>query len=245
MTPEAFDPETSRWVPIGNAAGYDSDLQSLFFDLQLDPALSAASGAGLRDGTEIPLQAGPSHEKRVRVRARKYTSLRSAYRQGSSFQVYYYPPTGGSDAVLDDLTWDSRTGNASDPDIPDSIEDLDIALNDAYARLLTFTDPSGTRVFSPESAPMSACVEDLGPGIEGQTKLGGGWFCDLYISNQQLRTWDQMRGVAGHELVHVLQGQHYSSNLHAWVYNQWFVEAAANHYSARAVQLSDAERMEL
>ncbi len=70
----------------------------------------------------------------------------------------------------------------------------------------------------------------------------------MKISNSRIEGLEDLKGVAAHELVHVLQGQYYFGGTAGNVIglfsgNRWFIEAAANYYAALAVGMDSAAFM--
>lgn len=124
-------------------------------------------------------------------------------------------------------------GHATDPEVPDYLEDLARALEDGLAFLLALETASGDALFATPSYPLAVVVTQT-PDASGDSPLGG----PLRI-NARLSDWNEMRTTAPHELVHVLADQHYTT-LGA-VLNRWYFEAIANLWAARAARLPRAE----
>jgi hypothetical protein len=135
---------------------------------------------------------------------------------------------------LADVDWQPvGGGHASDPDVPDYVEDLAQALEDGLASLLAIKTSSGAKLFSTPSYPLDAVVTYT-PDASGDSPLGG----PLRI-RARLEDWNEMRTTAPHELVHVLTDEHYT--IFGAALNRWYFEAIANLWAARAAHLSRAE----
>jgi len=246
LSVEELDPDSGLWVPIGDLFEYDPAAGTILIDHSWNDAGSGAADAANTDNPVLP-RTGERRETRktgtYQVKSRLFSSRYNAQKSTSKFKIYFYmPDTAGKDGVKGDAEWNSTTGNAFHAGVPDYVEDLDVALNSAYDELQKLLNSGGTKVFDPQSEPMSVCIQDLGEA-EGQTKLGGSFFCDLYISSHEIAGWPQMKAVAAHELVHLLQGKYYGAlGIHAFLYNRWFVEATANHFAAAVSGLTTEQK---
>ncbi|UCF38956.1 MAG: IPT/TIG domain-containing protein, partial [Acidobacteriota bacterium] len=244
LVAEVFDPQTGTWHPAGDFSWFDETSGQFTFNVAwLDSAAGSPAVEIDPEEESGKFRLSNTYQSRWKVKARMFSSRYAAGRQGSNFKLYFYMPDAGhADATMSDTEWNSTTGNAGHPDIPDFIEDLDAALNSAYSELLTLRHNQGGALFDAQSTPMSVCVQDLG-GASGTTKIGGDLFCDLFISNRkdEIGSWNRMLGVAAHEIVHVLQGKYFSRYTKA----QWLVESSANYYAARGAKFSQAERLTL
>ena len=149
----------------------------------------------------------------------------------NSKQSNYLPPA--------DNEWQG-SGTATDPEVPDYIEDLGKALETALTYHTTkIIQPNGYLLFddptpSLENHAISVTVTKI-PTAHGDTRLGGPVRIDTGLKN-----WHQMKVVAGHELIHVLADQHYT--MIGAAENRWFFEAIAELYGTRAAGYSKAER---
>ncbi len=169
---------------------------------------------------------------------------------GSKFKITYTTRNTQvpGDVVPGDTEWNAKKGHSTganmDAGVPDYIEDLDLALTQAYAKLLTLVDADGNLLFQPLPLPIEITVCDVGDA-SGDSPLGG----PARISSrlEKIENWPDLRVVAAHELVHVLQGQYYTNGKAgarlAWLTdNVWFIEGVADHYGPWAASLSDQEK---
>ena len=229
LQPEYYDDLTKSWTPTGDFVIYTPESGVVAFN---DTLPRTAKSAGL----SFQLISGPMQVTRIyRIRVYLFSNSVTARKPNSNFRITYYPSKLGKRwSVPTNAKWGSKTGNAVDPAIPDYIEDLDAALNQAYAEMLKLKSAGGN-LFKEISVPHEVVVTDLG-GTAGSVKNLGG---TINISSHKIPDWQDLRGVAAHELVHVLQGQHMSNIINKlFSVNRWFIEASANHYAARATKMS-------
>jgi hypothetical protein len=239
LYPLAFIESTGEWVPVGTLIEYDAAANTLRFDLSFTEAVIDEQASYSGGVLAARVYAPESQYKQTRVKLIIVDSYFSSWvtteSPASRFRIKYDPRQNLSQTIKNDEWWNSQTGYAVNPDIPDYIEDLDAALNMAYEELLKVQQISGN-LFQPLSEPVDVIVKNTGE-VDGKVNLTFGW---IYYSNYRLRDWTHMRQVAGHELTHLLQDQHYNtvnaSN------NKWFFEACADYFSARANRFAEAER---
>ena len=126
------------------------------------------------------------------------------------------------------------SGTATDPAVPDYIEDLGKALETALTYHTTkIIKPDGYLLFddptfdapSLEDNAISVTVKKI--PAKGDTRLGGPVRIDTGLKN-----WHEMKVVAAHELVHYLSDQYYTGT--GARINRWFFEAIAEFYGTRA-----------
>lgn len=233
---ESLNTKTGEWVADGTFAYYDKDSSKVFFSSSLSKfitpsnTLTTASFKTKASEDEI--------EVVYRIRVYLFSDMVSATRDGSNFTIHYYPSslTSNSSKVKKDSEWDG-SGSYGASDIPNFVEDLDKALNDAYNKLLSLKNSSGS-VFSKLSTPIDVYIANTG-GDAGNSPLGG----PMKISNTKISTYQDLKETVAHEMVHVFQGQYYKiSGLFSGRYNRWFIEAVANYYAAVATDLNDAQK---
>lgn len=229
---EARGPHGWRTVP---AMGRYDEATRLYWCRLTSPADqdAGAASAGARYGLA---QAGGGWVYEIRL-AYLLSARQTVRREGSRFRIHYYPTRGNAPHTIPASADWVGSGQASDPGVPDFVEDLDAALNEAYDALLAMRR-TGAPLFTAPGLPIDVTVTDTGEAA-GDSTLG--W--SLRMSARRQESWADMRATAAHELVHVLQGQYYLAmgalNFGA---NAWFVEAVANHLAARAVGMTDAQR---
>ncbi len=244
--PEYFDSAAQSWKSVGRGVFFDPARQVVSFDfpVSLCSAQTQASIATTSSGPSV-LQAAGSSGASFRLQMYIFWRALTVYRPGSNFRLTYYPASLNKIySIRSDSLWNSQTGQAVDPAVPDYIEDLDYALNQAYQELLKLQSSSGP-VFAPlGSLPRDVWVLHLGAGIKGNTSLGGSLFSGSLSLSNELTNWTEMRLTAAHELVHVLQGQYYSAKglITGQGGNRWFIEAVADYLAARVNALSDVEK---
>lgn len=223
---EQYDASRGEWRATGSLPWYDAENGRVYFRAQLPAATlqtqQEAEGA------------------RFRIRVYLFSNEMTAYREGSQFRFHYYPAhlTRNKSRIRSDSEWNSSTGNATEAQVPDFIEDLDAALNTAYQAMLKLPH-SGGQVF--KALPVQdVYIRDTG-GSAGNSSLGG----PMTISNRLITAYDDLALTAAHELVHVFQGQYYSlKGLFTGRQNQWFIEAVANYYAAQVTGLNEAQKKE-
>ncbi|PIQ23355.1 hypothetical protein COW36_08410 [bacterium (Candidatus Blackallbacteria) CG17_big_fil_post_rev_8_21_14_2_50_48_46] len=221
---ERFDENSGNWIAEGILAGWDPNLKQVAFEVK-NPLLENFSTALIK-------------LVKYRIRVYLFSNAVTVKNPDSDFRITYYPSHYGYKAsVKKDADWNGSGLNA-EPDIPNYIEDLDKALNEAYQSLLELKDGSGNPLFKKLKTPIDLNVLDTGTDL-GNSPLGG----PATISAKSITSWQDMRQTVAHELVHVLQGQYYSLwGLFTGRANQWFIEASAQYFAARALNLNSAER---
>lgn len=244
LRPERYDSERGDWVPTGSLVFYDEVNGTASFVTNL------GKGKDRVEETEERLQPLTPRLSVQSVRLRMglvlWSDAATATIPGSRFTIRYYASgVSVKNAVPDDSKWKSTSGRATNPEIPDYVEDVDAALNEAYDGMLAL-QYDGNAIFSELKADqLVAYISDCDEAA-GMSPLGG----PLKISNTQIESWNDMRGVAGHELTHVFQGKYFlSGNTGGFVHQLlgtgawlWFVEASANHYSNRVMKLDQEAR---
>jgi hypothetical protein len=241
-----MDAGDGTWVPVGSLVYHDSASNTLAFAVNLRGKVVYNIPEDRKLGLEekaLPLEPGPVVRK-FRVDTWLWTSALRSNREGSAFQITWYPAEAGAKvAVKSDAAWGNPSGTATDPAVPNMVEDLDAALNMIYSGLLNFSGPGG-QLFAPLSLPQQAYITYTGDGA-GESALGG----PLKVSNTRIEGLHDLIGVAAHELVHVFQGQYYTGgttgNLLNTVFssNRWFIEACANYLPAAVLNYTDQEKL--
>jgi hypothetical protein len=162
------------------------------------------------------------------------------------FRISYYQPrmelrhlteNQRRNVVPTDEEWQALGGapdDDRDPDVPDAVEDVASAAEEMLKQLTTITDSSATRLFSADVFPLEIRLVYVSGNDPGDTSLGG----PVRLNLKAIRGWNDLRLIVAHELVHVLQDQHYTSVGALW--NTWFVDASANLWAARADRLGTA-----
>ncbi|NOZ01793.1 MAG: hypothetical protein GXP54_07880 [Deltaproteobacteria bacterium] len=244
LLPEVQNPGTGVWDSTEGLSWYDADQGALLFDAGVAPSAVEAVASGLHNTVSGALTA-QTHKGRYRVRHVYFTKGVQATSPDSAFIVKYYPPgLHGKHSVPDDATWNSKSGNAVDPDVPDFVEDLHAALNSAYNAMLAIEGPSG-KLFQPLTINQRQ-VWVYRINSAGESPIGG----PMKLSSDRIKDYQDMKGVVGHELTHVFQGQYYiggiASNVVNWVFrwNKWFIEATANYYGVMTAGLAGALKAE-
>ncbi|HEY9839730.1 MAG TPA: hypothetical protein V6D23_04675, partial [Candidatus Obscuribacterales bacterium] len=227
VTPDHFLLEREvggSWQPTGFLMDYDAAESKLYYDVD----------------AEQGFQTNQTTSARFRVRTYLFTTLETATRPGSPFRIHYYPVgfLNYSSRVMADNSWNNSGGHASDPGVPDFVEDLDAALNEVYPRILLLERGAGQPMFKRPEEPIDVYVLDTGEA-NGESKMGG----NVRISNTRVKNYQTMKITAGHELVHSLQGQYYRlRGILSGKRNRAFIEAMADYYAAEASGLLPAER---
>lgn len=221
---ERFDESSGEWIAEGILSGWDPALQQIAFEVK-NPITADFSTSLIK-------------LFKYRIRVYIFSNAVTVRNPDSPFRITYYPISYGYKAsVKADKDW-SGSGIHQEPDIPNYIEDLDQALNEAYKGLLEIKDSAGTPLFTALKPPIDVNVLDTGTDL-GNSPLGG----PANFSARAINNWQDMRQTAAHELAHVLQGQYYSiKGLFTGRANKWFIEASAQYFAARALQLNAAER---
>lgn len=253
LTPEALNPASGQWEPVGQVVGYDEATQEVVFDVPYASYAAVGQVALTRavsPAESAPVPAGQDLVKRASARALASGSTQSRYRirfhffsnwvtyvpaGDHNFEVIYYPLSGLSYSVRKDADWPPSNSWVTLPKVPDYVEDLSHALEKGYAGLLGI-EKSGGELFQPLTGAEEVTVANTG-AVEGQTSLFWG---TVKISNSRIGGYEQLEQVATHELTHLLCDQYYNSASAAA--NRWFFEATAEYLAARARGLSEAER---
>ncbi|MFN4151720.1 MAG: basic secretory protein-like protein, partial [Candidatus Sericytochromatia bacterium] len=234
---ESLDSKTGEWVVDGKFAYYDKDSNKVFFSSSLSRFITPSETLSTQNFKTKALE--DEIEVVYRIRVYLFSDMVSATKDGSNFTIHYYPSTliGNKSSVKKDSQWTEGTGSYGAPDIPNFVEDLDKALNEAYKKLLALKNSSGN-VFEPLSTPIDVYIANTG-GDAGDSPLGG----PMRISNTKISTYQDLKETIAHEMVHVFQGQYYKiSGLFSGRYNRWFIEAVANYYAAVATGLNDEQK---
>ena len=224
------------WRTVAAMGRFD-EAQGLYWCRLLPPASPAADEAG-----DVPAsgygvtQATGEWVTEIRL-AYLLSAMQTVHREGSRFRINYYPSQAGQKHTVPlDADWPGG-GHAVDARIPDYIEDLDAALEEAYDGLMR-VKRTGKDLFTAPSLPIEVTVTDTG-GEAGNSDLGG----PIEIGARAISDYEDLRSVAAHELVHLLQGQFYSTyGLFSGRLNTWFIEATANHLAARVLAMSPERR---
>ncbi|MDA3895375.1 MAG: hypothetical protein PF482_04410, partial [Desulfobacteraceae bacterium] len=153
------------------------------------------------------------------------------------FYITYFSPVTlnkpSSHLPSADNVW-LGSATATNPEVPDYIEDLGKALETALTYQTTkiikpdgyllFDDPTHDNLSLPDHA-ISVDVKKI--PAKGDTRLGG----PMRINNR-LKNWHEMKVVAAHELVHLLGDKYYTGT--GARLNRWFYEAIAEFYGTKA-----------
>lgn len=139
---------------------------------------------------------------------------------------------------IDDVTWHSRGGRVgTDLQVPDYIEELARALENARTAYLKLTASDGSNLYGEPWHPntrMTVEVTHIADGA-GDSRLGGPIRIKSRLDNPA-----ELWVTAAHELAHVMQDQHYTFVGAAM--NRWFVEASATLFSLRFAALNREAR---
>lgn len=206
---QTFDEARGVWVPVKGLPIYDPQKKSVTFQAAHLSKWRVIKLVDLTDETD-KFQFETDH-------------FQIQYTLGTSFgQVSPLFP-------IDDVTWHSRGGRVgTDPQVPDYIEELARALEDARTAFLKLTASDGSSLYGEPWHPntkMTVEVTHIADGA-GDSRLGG----PMRIK-ARLDTPTELRITAGHELMHVMQDQHYTFAGAAM--NRWFLEASATLFSLR------------
>ena len=141
-----MDAGDGTWVPVGSLVYHDPATDTLAFAVNLRGKVVYNIPEDRKLGLEqqtLPLEPGPVARK-FRVDSWLWTSALRSNREGSDFQITWYPAEAGAKvAVKSDAAWGNPSGTATDPAVPNMVEDLDLALNMIYSALLNFSGPGG------------------------------------------------------------------------------------------------------
>ena len=207
---ETYDSTEGRWVGIDGHATFDATARTVTF------------------------QTGHLSQWRVKYRGVDPTTNMHQYDYYTDhFALHFVMPTvlgqTSKFAPLTNAEWAGKGSFlASNPEVPNYVNDLGRALELALASHLTLRGSAGQQLFSPPSPSeyLDVYVTYIEDGA-GDSRLGG----PIRIKSK-LDDWAEMRATAGHELVHVLADQHYT--MLGATMNRWFFEATANLWSTRA-----------
>jgi len=237
LQPYFLDQSTGEWIPVGTLLEYDEATGTLSFDVPFTTGETQETSSNGHLAARIFQPVGQTHQSKtqLRIEGSWFSSWVTTQSPDSKFKITYYPLKNHSAEVKNDEWWNSQTGKATNPEIPDYIEDLDAALNQAYAGLLQIPKLGGM-LFQPLSEPIEVTVKNTGSS-EGNVFLPLG---TMNITNYNLDNYDEMRKVVGHELTHLLQDQYY--NTFNAANNKWFFEATAEHFTMRANGFSSTQR---
>lgn len=248
-----FDETEGVWKSLGALAEFDPSTNLLTFRLPLPQFDGSAASAKTMNRSATTIYAasdtvflGGVYKRKFRVYIPFFGSMFITSLESSNFKIHYYPQT-----VKKNAAWSAvGSGVYEDTLVPDYIEDLDKAMNEALKGLLALKRNDGSAVFTDPTAgligknTLDVYVRDLGTA-DGNTAPRG-WFSGrIQIHETKLANWQDMRGVAAHELCHYLQGDYYSlgGKPAAWFFgNLWFFEATANYYSALAMKMDSAQK---
>lgn len=213
-----------QWQRTGFLDRYDASTGKISFQVQAD-------SPGLRLAQESV--------GRYRIRIYLLSNQVTVSRPGSPFKFHYYPSRLGYQAsVKSDSAWNSSSGHATDPNVPDYIEDLDAAMNEAYRQIRVIRRSNGEFLFKQPTEPMDVYVHDTGANA-GDSDLGG----PISISSTKLKNYLDMKVIGGHELIHLLQSQYYALlGAASGRKNRAFIESSAHYLSIAANGLSPEER---
>lgn len=221
---ERYDEASGRWIAEGFVSGWDPERNMISFEVS--------------NPMPAEFQTALIKLYKYRIRVYIFSNAVTVRNPDSPFRITYYPVSYGYKAsVKRDADWDG-SGLNDEPAIPNYIEDLDQALREAYTGLLALQDSSGKQLFKALKTPIDVNVLDTGSDL-GNSPLGG----PANFSAKNMSNWQDMRQTAAHELVHVLQGQYYSlQGLFTGRANRWFIEASAQYFADRALQLDATGR---
>ena len=217
---QSFDPVRGIWTDVSGFVAYD-----------------AATG-------RVRFQTGHLSTWRVKyVGLDESMSVKRYIFYTDNFAIHYALPNElgqvSSHFPVEDVVWRNKgSGTATDPAVPDYVEDLGRALEQALTYYLGLSGSSGKLFTSPAVLEHVNVYVMYVPGASGDTSLPLG----LIRMKAQLTDWNELRLAAAHELMHLLQDQYYTK-VGAWM-NLWFVEASANLMSARAAGLNRAEQVD-
>ncbi len=154
--------------------------------------------------------------------------------------VYYLNAEFGQEsrhAIPTDATWQSvGSGSYSDPEVPDYIEDVAKAIKGAYEYLAALKASDGAKVFG---RPGKFTCQVVGFRKSARGNVGGDY--SFVTGNIRivpgLAKWStDMQTTIGHELAHLFCDHKYYTVAGAMA-NEWYFEAIANLYAARAFGL--------
>lgn len=216
-----------QWQRTGFLNRYDAAQAKISFQVQAESP---------------PLRVAQESVGRYRIRIYLLSNQVTVSRPESPFRFHYYPSLLGYRAsVKSDSTWNSTSGHATDSNVPDYIEDLDAAMNEAYKQIMVIRRSNGDFLFKRPTEPMDVYVRDTGASA-GDSDLGG----PISISSTKLKNYLDMKVIGGHELIHLLQGQYYALlGIVSGSKNRAFIESSAHYLSIEANNLSPTERRDV
>jgi hypothetical protein len=223
---ETYDEATGAWIPASGRIPYDAAASTVTFPTAhfskyrvLYVGLIPEGELNYLDGNDTPLK--------------KYT-----YTTDHFVIPYYLPASFGQTSkhvVVDNATWGTGGGHATDAEVPDYIEDLAFALEQAHAYLLGLK-VGGQAVFNDPGRV--ACEVMSIPDASGKFSW---WEDNLIRVRPTLDNFNELQGTVAHELTHLFCTQHY--NFAGAVSNRWFYEAVANWWAVRACKLGRADML--
>jgi hypothetical protein len=152
--------------------------------------------------------------------------------------VYYLPAVFGQNSrhvVVDNPTWGTGGGHATDPNVPDYVEDVAFSLEQAH-QYLTGLTANGSNVF--DDPGRVTCQLMYIADASGKFSW---WEDNLIRIRPRLDNFNDLQTTVAHELTHLFSTQHY--NFAGAVSNRWFYEAVANWWSVRASKLGRADML--
>ncbi len=243
ITVEYFDEQGGEWISLPVMSYFDPEENIIHFELPVTMASSldgySLAPQPLQARSQVAMQ--PTAAPALVLRATRVASwnpkwVRLPFRD-TPF-VIHYQSILGRDRPVSDEEWRGTGKTYRDDegmDIPSYIGDLHKALDEVYTSLLTLVDGNGNRIFNEENR-IVVYVKKM--GAAGQAQLGG-----RMEFNVQMDDYNEMRRVVAHEMVHILQGQHYTARgLFTGRENRWFIEATAQYFGQLVIGLTGTER---
>lgn len=228
---ETYDETTGEWVDVdsGYAPDYDEEAQTVSF-LTTHFSKYRVRDAGLVHESEWGFLDIYSNSQLIKyVYTTEYCDI-----------VYYLDAAFGQDsrhAVPTDAIWQPvGSGSYSDPEVPDYIEDVARAIKDTYEYLAALKASGGAKVFGRPGKFTCHVV-----GFKKSTRGNAGGDYSFVTGNIRivpgLAKWStDMQTTVGHEMAHLFCDHGYYTVAGAMA-NEWFFEAIANLYAARAFGL--------
>jgi hypothetical protein len=224
---ETFDEGTGTWIPATGRIPYDAAASTVTFPTAhfskyrvFHVGLISEGELNYLDGNNTSLN--------------KYT-----YSSDHCVIVYYLPATFGQSSkhvVVDSTTWGPvGGGHATEAGVPDYIEDLAFALDQAHDYLLGLK--VGEQAVFDDPGRVTCEVMSI-PDASGKFSW---WEDNLIRIRPRLDNFNELQGTVAHELTHLFCTQHY--NFAGAVSNRWFFEAVANWWAVRACQLGRADML--
>lgn len=152
--------------------------------------------------------------------------------------VYYLPAVFGQNSrhvVVDNPTWGTGGGHATDAEVPDYVEDVAFSLEQAHEYLTGLT-ANGSKIF--RDPGRVTCQVMYIADASGKFSW---WEDNLIRLRPRLDNFNELQTTVAHELTHLFCTQHY--NFAGAVSNRWFYEAVANWWSVRACNLGRADML--